>query len=94
MEEREVKYLAKLNALDLLVTELLAHHYLRAPDPTAAAAEHRAHFKKLIAELSIPGLDAALSDMVTGEVADALDETLKEAEETATRAVARRKSGL
>jgi hypothetical protein len=92
MEERDVKLLAKLTALELLLVELLAHHYLRAPDPTAAAAEHRAHFKNLTAEFSIRALDPALSDMVTGEVADALDETLKEAEATALRAIARRKA--
>jgi hypothetical protein len=85
MDQTDVKRLARQMALELLVTDLLALHFLRSGNVTEVAAAYRAGLRKIIDQQAIPGLDPAQSALVVGELGDALDEIVAEAQAAAAR---------
>jgi hypothetical protein len=93
-ERGEIKTICRSIALEVLIVELLAHHYLRAPDPIAAAAAHREHMRNTWSQIAAPFLhDPAASELIVGEIGDAIDEFIKLAAEGVTRIASEQRRG-
>jgi hypothetical protein len=84
-DNADFSLLVKILALEALVIDLTSREYLRHPDPAGVAATHRAHMRQVFERLAIPGLDAAASDHAVGEIAEAIDQILENAGQTAIR---------
>jgi hypothetical protein len=72
-ERGEIKTICRSIGLEVLIVELLAHHYLRAPDPIATAAAHREHMRNTWSQIAAPFLhDPAASELIVREIGDAI----------------------
>jgi hypothetical protein len=85
MPHLDLKTLSKLIAIEALVVEMLTIRYLADPDPIAAANAHRLVWRRALTETPLPflGDDASL---LSGEVADAVDQMIDAAAQRAARA--------
>jgi hypothetical protein len=78
LEEKEVKLQARLAAVEFLIIDILSVLYRNIP----ASKIHQRH-DQLIAFLKqrgVPGVDPAVSDLLSGEVENALRELLDDLE--------------
>jgi hypothetical protein len=78
--EREVEILARISALEYLVAQLFNMQYGKEGLTISQIKEEHRKAKALMKRQTIPGLDAAQSDMFSGEMESALADVLETAE--------------
>jgi len=82
----ELKALCQQIALEILIVDVLATRYLSTVDPVAAAKAHREHLRQVLSEVALPEFgDATMSELVIGEIGDAIDRHVETAGEMAAR---------
>jgi hypothetical protein len=74
IDPKELAILARISAIELLLTEMLAKRFLRTADPEAAASGYRIGLKQIAATSPLPaGIEPGAAALVSGAVEDALD---------------------
>jgi hypothetical protein len=88
IDPKELAILARVSAIELLLTELLAKRFLHMSDPEAAASGYRMGLKQIAATSPLPpGIDPGAAALVSGAVEDALDELAGAAEKLVRKKV-------
>ncbi len=76
MDEKDIRLEARFQALEYLVCNLHVHAFKQASDPSALAEERATTLREYAREFTVPGVDAAFSDMASAELNDALERLL------------------
>ena len=81
MDEATLGIHTRLGAIEIVLCDMLARTYLATDQPRKTAAVHKEGMADLLSKLTVRGLPAVDSDLVTGELSDAVMELMEAAQE-------------
>ena len=93
MNEKEAKLEARLLAIELVLSKVCAEAFLQYPDPRATVRASLANLRTKLTTMTLPNVDPALSDFVTAEIGEAIEQIVDEAASMVEKELVRRQGG-
>ena len=81
MDEATLGIQTRIGAIEIVLCDMLARTYVATDQPLQTAAAHKEGMADLLSKMTVRGLPAVDSDLVTGELSDAVMELVEAAQE-------------